>query len=162
MMNLAFCCLLAASQHRYASEDNQSEFLGSVAAPQSLFSCYFLITFLFLLYLGVSNWNIKTKGNATFYVVSCFCQSCLDLCCSLISGSAGLAPPLGDKLKPIKHQVPHTYLASKGERRNPTSKPLIPAQDFISISAVILNCTILSKKNKAIKTKSSNFKVKGL
>lgn len=104
-MKLASCCHLAATLHPYSS-DYQSEFLSSLAASESLLSCWFLITFPFPLCLGASNWNIKTKGNGGLSVVISLAELAGlygALRYSLISGSGGLGTPLGDKLKPIKH-----------------------------------------------------------
>lgn len=93
MMNLASCCLLAATLHPYSSGDYQREFLSSLAASESLLSCWFLITFPFPLCRGAGNWNIKTKENGSFSVVICLVELVGlygALCSSLISGSGGL------------------------------------------------------------------------
>lgn len=98
MMNLASCHLLAATLHPYSSEDYQSEFVSSLAASESLLSCYFLITFPVLLCFGASNWNIKTKGNGRLSVVISLAELAGlygALCSSLISGSGGLGHSSG-------------------------------------------------------------------
>lgn len=96
-MNLALCCLLAATLQPCSSEDYQSEFV-SVAASESLLSCWFLITFTFPLRHGASNCIIKTKGNGSLSVVISFAELVRfyrALRSSLISGSGGLGHSSG-------------------------------------------------------------------
>lgn len=105
-MDLASCCLWAATLDPYSSEDDQSEFLSSLAASESLLSCWSVITFPVPLCLGASNWNIKSKGNGSLSVVISSTELVWlygALCSSLISGSGWSGPLLWAISWSLKH-----------------------------------------------------------